>query len=279
MLARLNQLILLNYSLFGIPWILIATILASRTMQGMLTKDPQFWALLILAFTAARAVGMALNRLIDVEIDAKNPRTYRRPLPLKLVTRKEVKAVIILGSFVFVFSCYFLNMLCFYLSPIVLFQLFAYSYTKRFTSFCHFFLGSIHFFAPIFAWIAITGSLSIEPLLLGFALWLLIAGNDMIYALQDLSFDAREGLKSIPVSLGVEGTWWIVRLVHLCAFALLIALGVVAKLESLYYLGVGILFLLYSYFHLNRVNPEKMFVVCNTWGGLILLIFTLGSLL
>lgn len=270
---KINKLTLLNQSLFGIPWILIAVLFAYHDPKIAFPKG-FFWVPFFLAFFTARVLGMSLNRMIDCEIDGKNPRTKKRPLQIKIISRKEVKAIIIVCTFLFALCCYFLSPLCFFLSPFILFLLYGYSYTKRFSSLCHFFLGSIHFFGPIMAWAALTNSFDIRPVLLGGVVWLLIAANDMVYAIQDLGFDRTEGLKSIPASLGVDKTFIVARTCHLVAFSLLLVLGQLENMGFTYYVGAILVAMVYLYYHSEKRNPERTFHQCNLLGGLILLTCT-----
>lgn len=279
MWSKVNKLTLLTQSLFGLPWILVAVALAYYDRTVAIPQGFLFWISFFTAFFTARILGMSLNRMIDCEIDGKNKRTKSRPLQLKIISRNEVKILIVICTFLFVLSCYFLSPLCFFLSPFVLCLLYAYSYTKRFSALCHFFLGSIHFFGPIFAWVALTNSFDIRPLMLGGALWLLIAGNDMVYAIQDLMFDREEGLYSIPALIGEKATVWIAMGCHFIAFIFLVTLGIVSNLNLFYYCGVGLIIMTYLYYYFDDINPDKTFQKCNLFGGLILLFFTMLSVL
>lgn len=275
MWSKINQLTLLNQSLFGLPWILTAVLLVFEN-QGLPT-DLLFWSLFFAAFFSARILGMSLNRMIDCAIDGKNPRTQNRPLQLKIISRKEVKGIILFSTFLFVTSCYFLNTLCFFFSPIVLFQLYVYSFAKRISSLCHFFLGSIHFMGPIFAWMALTDSLDARPLLLGLALWLFIAGNDVVYAIQDIDFDRSFQLRSIPAWLGERRALILAKICHALAFASLFTLGFIAQLDFWYDIGVLSLIMLYLYSY--QCSPLHCFTRCNMLSGLFLLTFTSISIL
>ncbi len=280
-LARYQQLLLLEQSLFGLPWLVAAILFAliSPGASHLIFPSPLFWAALLVAFLAARALGMSLNRLIDYQIDGKNPRTSKRPLQIGLVSRDEVKWVILATSVVFLAACAYLNPLCLLLSPIVLALLFAYSFTKRFTALCHFFLGAVHFFAPIFAWAALLGTIEITPVLIGCSLWLFIAGNDMVYALQDRDFDLQEGLRSIPARMGTKVTLRMARLIHFVALLPLITLGLISELSLVYYLGVALMAALYLYYHLRlrrKGEFEQSFTACNLYGGLLFLATSIG---
>jgi 4-hydroxybenzoate polyprenyltransferase len=279
MWSKINKLTLLSQSLFGLPWILMAVAFAYHDPKILIPSHFLFWAAFFTAFLTARILGMSLNRMIDFEIDGKNPRTKNRPLQIKIISRNEVKILIVCCTVLFVACCYYLNPLCFFLSPFVLFLLYAYSFTKRISALCHFFLGAIHFFGPIFAWIALTNSLDIRPVLLGAALWLLIAANDMVYAIQDLVFDRQEGLRSVPALLGERKTLLVAKMCHACAFLILISVGLIAHMNELYFVGVGLLIMTYIYYYREKFGPEMSFQQSNLIGGLILLTFTFLAVL
>ena len=279
MWSKVNKLTLLSQSLFGLPWILMAVLFAYHDPKILIPKSFLFWIAFFTAFITARILGMSLNRMIDFEIDGKNPRTKNRPLQLKIISRTEVKLIIVLCTLLFATSCYFLSPLCFFLAPVLLFLLYAYSYTKRFTALCHFFLGSIHFFGPIFAWTALANSFDIRPILLGGALWLLIAANDMVYAIQDLMFDRQEGLRSVPALLGERGTMRVAKFCQGAAFSILLLLGTLAEMGLLYFIGVVLALLTYIYYYREKFSPEMTFQQSNLIGGLILLTFTILSVL
>jgi 4-hydroxybenzoate polyprenyltransferase len=280
-LVKYQQLLVLQQSLFGLPWVAAAVLFAltSPNWEGV-TPPPLFWGAVLLAFLSARSLGMSLNRLIDYQIDGKNPRTSKRPLQIGLISPKEVKWVIFATTLLFTGASAYLSPLCLLLSPIVLFLLFAYSFTKRFTTLCHFFLGSIHFFAPLFVWAALLDTIALTPVLLGCTLWLFIAGNDMIYALQDQDFDRSEGLKSVPARLGLKKTLLITRLIHLAAFIPLILLGLHSHLGPIYYVGICSIALLYGcmHFQVTKGDYSRAFSTCNIYGGLLFLIFSAGAL-
>jgi 4-hydroxybenzoate polyprenyltransferase len=286
-LSVLTNLVLIEQTLFGLPWVLTGAILPFA-MPGFIETFPWhnwvLWIWIVFAFIGARTAGMSLNRLIDREIDQANPRTRNRALPKGETTPFQVSMLAWLSIFLFIFSCAMINPLCFTLSPVVVLLLWAYSYTKRFTPFCHLFLGLIQFFGPFFAWIAITGTWGLPPVLLGAALMTSITANDIIYTLQDLEFDRNHQLHSIPAALGIDRSLLVARILHILTVLLLTGLGLLLRLNIVYYIGVAVIAYLYYYQH-TQLNPrdssriDDSFSRCNTLVAVTLLVFSVGDVL
>jgi 4-hydroxybenzoate polyprenyltransferase len=284
-IALFSRLTMVEQSFFGLPWVVASVLLALHVSPA---EAPHIaWGMLsfsiFIAFMSARSAGMALNRLIDKEIDAMNPRTARRPLQNGEVTTQQVGLLAAGSLFLFVLACWNINERCFFMSPVVVLLLGLYSYTKRMTSLCHFVLGSIHFFAPIFAWVAVTNQFAWAPVFLGLAIWLSIAANDIIYALQDRVFDSEHGLYSIPSRLGERWSMWIAQTLHGCAVLSLFVLGGWLQLSFIYYVGIIAIACLYILFHylLNTQNPvgiNRLFSYCNGAAALLFLCTILGVL-
>jgi 4-hydroxybenzoate polyprenyltransferase len=276
---------MIEQTLFGLPWVLTAALLPFSQVSfvsSFLWENWSLWFWILLAFISARTAGMSFNRLIDKEIDLANPRTQNRELPKGHLTPFQVAVVAWNCVFIFIFSCAMINPTCFMLSPIVVILLWAYSYTKRFTPMCHLFLGLIQFFGPVFAWIAVTGSWSISPILLGLALMCSISANDIIYALQDKEFDESYNLYSIPVVLGVKNSFIVAKLLHVMTVFFLVITGISLDLNAVYYVGVALIALIYArhYRHLQEnglqlVNPA--FFRCNSYVAITLLFFSAGA--
>ncbi len=230
------EMIKFEHSVFALPFALTGALLAWRDdgfrHEGLWLK--LIW--IVVAMVSARSVAMAFNRVLDADIDAKNPRTKSRHLPAGLLTRRFAWGFIALWAFVFIFAARELNPLCFMLAPLALGIPMLYSFTKRFTSLSHLVLGFSLGIAPAAAWIAMRGSLDLRILWLTAAVTLWTAGFDVIYACQDYAFDVQSGLHSIPKRFGIAGALWISRVLHvgmlLCLIALVqaFALGVVAML-------------------------------------------------
>src|SRR5262249_31342040 len=201
------------------------------------------------------------TRLADAAIDARNPRTAGREIPRGILRRGEVAAFVVLLSAVFILAAGMLNRACLWLSPLALAIVFSYSYTKRFLWASQVVLGLSLAIAPVGAWIAVTGGIAWPPVLLGASVLCWVAGFDVIYALQDIDFDRREGLHSIPARFGAAASLWIARLLHLVSIAALLAVYPLLPLHPVYLVGVGAVAVLLAYEHtlvraddLSKVN-------------------------
>jgi 4-hydroxybenzoate polyprenyltransferase len=213
-----------EHSVFALPFALTGAMLAWREdgfrRDGLLLK--LIW--IVVCMVAARSVAMAFNRVLDADIDARNPRTQSRHLPAGLLSRRFAWGFIAVWAFVFIFAARELNPLCFKLAPAALAIPMFYSFTKRFTSLSHIVLGFSLGIAPAAAWIAMRGSLDPRILWLTAAVTLWTAGFDIIYACQDYAFDVQSGLFSVPKQFGIAGALWISRVLHLGMLICLIAL-------------------------------------------------------
>lgn len=193
-----GKMIKFSHTVFALPFALSAVVLAWQT------RVPSAWELVLIlaAMVGARSAAMGFNRIIDADIDRKNPRTAIREIPAGILSRKEASVFVGISCLVFVGAAALLSPLCFLLSFPVLGVLFFYSYTKRFTPYCHLVLGFAISLAPVGAWVALTGTLNWGIVFLAAALWCYIAGFDILYACQDIEFDREQGLFSLPVYLG-----------------------------------------------------------------------------
>jgi 4-hydroxybenzoate polyprenyltransferase len=213
-----------EHSVFALPFALTGALLAWRD-EGF--KREGLWvrlAWIVVAMVAARSVAMAFNRVLDADIDARNPRTRARHLPAGLLSRQFAWGFIAASAFVFIFAARELNPLCFKLAPLALAIPMFYSFTKRFTSLSHIVLGFSLGIAPAAAWIAMRGSLDLRILWLTAAVTLWTAGFDIIYACQDYAFDVGAGLFSVPKSIGIAPALWISRALHFGMLVCLLAL-------------------------------------------------------
>ncbi|WP_026174425.1 UbiA-like polyprenyltransferase [Effusibacillus pohliae] len=245
-----------EHTIFALPYAYIGMIMASfykdGTWPGWRTF---FWV--TLAMVGARSAAMALNRLIDRQIDAKNPRTADRELPKGAITSFETLLFIIASLVLLGISAWMLNPLCFYLMPLAVFFLVVYSYTKRFTWACHLVLGITDGLAPLGAWIAVTGKFDLPGLLLAGAVAAWIAAFDIIYACQDVEFDRREGLYSIPARFGIAEGLWISRALDVLTIVLFLLIPLYVSLGPIYYVGVVVVAALLVYEHLI-ISPNDM---------------------
>lgn len=279
-LARLRiilDMIKFEHTIFALPFALISALLAARTLpHGLPSARTLSW--ILVAMVGARSAAMAFNRIVDARFDAANPRTAARAIPAGLLTMKQVAAFTIASVALFVLAAFELNPLCLLLSPIALAALLGYSYTKRFTSLCHLALGFAIGIAPVGAWIAVTGRLEPAPILLGAAVMLWIGGFDIIYALQDVDFDRRFGLHSLPRIMGKDRALLLSRLMHAVMLALLVTVGVISGLHVVYFAGVALVAALITYEQsivsptdLSRVNVA--FFTLNGWVSISLFAF------
>jgi 4-hydroxybenzoate polyprenyltransferase len=218
---------------------------------------------------------MSFNRLADASIDAANPRTRTRALPAGVLTHNFVRIFVIFSSAVFVLAAWELNRLAFVLSPIALAVLLLYSYTKRWTRWSHVVLGFALGIAPAAAWIAVRGSLDPRILLLTAAVTFWVGGFDVLYACQDLDFDQRAGLHSIPRYCGIGNSLWIARSFHLVMLVLLASLVWTFGLGKLAALGVVAVLLLLAYEHslVSEHDLSKLNAAFFTMNGVIAVVF------
>lgn len=229
-----------SHSVFALPFALTGALLAIE--RGVHQSSASIgvnvlW--IVLAMVAARSAAMGFNRLVDARHDALNPRTVMRELPRGAMTTGEATLFVIASSVVFVFAAGMLSRLCLLLSPVALAIVFWYSLAKRYTSYTQLFLGLAMAVAPVGGWLAAGGREGWEPWLLGLAIGTWVAGFDVLYACQDLSFDRDHGLKSIPVRFGVGRSLAISRAMHVIAIICLAALGPIADLGWIYMAGVA----------------------------------------
>ncbi len=225
---RYLSLIKFSHTIFALPFALIGFFLARRELN--IGFSWQLFLLVILCMVFARSAAMAFNRYIDRDIDEKNPRTIEREIPAGKISPPKALAFVIVNCLLFVVATWFINPLCFYLSPIALFIILVYSYTKRFTWLCHFVLGLGLSLAPIGAYLAAGGQFDIIPLLYSFAVLCWVSGFDIIYALQDEEFDRSLDLQSIPVRLGTKNSLLLSSVLHmLCAVFILMNAYLIAN--------------------------------------------------
>jgi 4-hydroxybenzoate polyprenyltransferase len=273
------EMIKFSHTIFALPFALTGALLAAR---GIPSARQIFW--IIMAMVGARTAAMAMNRLIDSDIDGRNPRTAGRAIPAGLIGKGITLFFIIAAIALMLISAAMLNPLCLKLSPIVLIFLALYSYCKRFTSLAHVVLGICLAAAPIGAWIAIRGSLDAPVLLLGSAVLFWVAGFDILYALQDLEFDRAAGLHSIPVLLGVNGSLRTARIFHTIMIGLLFTLFNLMHLGTFFLVGilVALIMLLYEHWLLRNGNLEKLdaaFFNMNGYISIAIVMFTAADVL
>jgi len=239
--------------------------------------------LVVLCMIFARSAAMAFNRYLDRNFDAKNPRTAIREIPKGIISANNALAFTLAASLLFMITCYFINTICFILSPVALLVVLGYSFTKRFTPFCHLILGLGLSLAPIGAYLAVTGVFSFLPILFSLAVIFWVSGFDIIYALQDVEFDQSQHLYSLPAWLGKEKALRVSELLHVCSALCVIAAGFYGKFGWVYWIGVTIFCVMLIYQH-SIVKPNELrkvslaFMTANGIASVVFAVFVIADL-
>ncbi len=281
-ISNFLSLVKFSHTLFALPFALIGYFLALKF--SIYSFQWQTFILMLLAMIFARNAAMAFNRYIDRTIDTANERTaVIREIPNGTIKAVHAKWFVIANCVLFIATTYFINPLCFYLSPLALLVVLGYSYTKRFTALCHLILGIGLALAPIGAYLVVVGSFAWLPLYFSFAVLFWVSGFDVIYALQDYDFDKKMNLKSIPVFLGKSGALNFSILLHIFTAFFIIYAGYQANFGLFYWLGAGIFLLLLMYQHLI-VKPNDLskvnlaFFTTNGVASVVFACFTIAEL-
>ena len=278
MLSRLRtyaSFVRFSHSVFALPFALVGAVLAARA-GGF-----EWWRLFWIAacMVTARSAAMGFNRLVDASFDGRNPRTASRELPSGRMTRREAALFVTIASFAFIACTYPLGWTCFVLSPVALAIVFWYSLAKRVTTYTQAFLGLAMAVAPVGGWLAAGGGAALEPWLLGLAIGCWVAGFDILYACQDVDFDRREGLHSIPVKFGIARSLTISRALHVVTVLALGAVGLRAELGPIYAAGVGLVAVLLvweqSLVRTDDLSQVKRAFDMNGWVGVLYFAMTL----
>jgi len=264
------EMIKWEHSVFALPFALTGAMLAA---SGVPRLGQVVW--IVVAMVAARSAGMAFNRWADAELDAVNPRTKMRAIPVGILSSGFVGWFTVVSSGVFLVAASRLNRLTLLLAPAVLAVLLLYSYTKRFTRWSHLFLGLALGIAPAGAWVAVRGSLDPRILVLTLIVLCWVGGFDMLYACQDAEHDRAAGLKSLPASMGVRGAFRVARLLHLAMLGLAVWLVHLFALGLLAWVGIALVAVLLLYEH-SIVSPHdlsRMDAAFFTTNGLVSVVF------
>lgn len=273
-LVTFGRMIKFSHTVFALPFALAAALLASREV-GL--PWPRLVAILV-AMAGARTAAMGFNRIVDRQIDARNPRTANRELPRGAVSLRAAWTLTLLATAAFLGAAAFLGPLCLALSPVALLFLFGYSYTKRFTALCHLVLGLAIGAGPAGAWIAVRGDFGWVPGLLMIAVMTWIAGFDVLYALADRDFDRGAGLHSIPARFGVAGALWISGALHVLTVAALGTLAFAGGLHLPYIVGVLLIagLLIYEHALLRPSDLSKLDMAFFTLNGYVSVAFVVA---
>ena len=273
-LLRHANLVRLPHTVFALPFALVGVVLASYVAP--ITASDVIWV--VVAFTSARFAAMGFNRIVDRDIDARNPRTRTREIPSGSMSVREASAAVTIASIVFMIAAWQLNFLCLLLSPLALAWVFFYSYTKRFTRWSHLVLGVGLSIAPVGGYLAITGHWGspwwmLIALAIAVASW--VGGFDILYALQDVSFDRENGLYSVPAAFGESNALGIARGLHLLTVAALAIGGLGAGAGVVYFAGVMVagLLLLYEHSLVKADDFSRLDAAFFTMNGVISIVF------
>ena len=262
-----GRMIKFSHTIFALPFALTSFVVSGREFPLTLSKF--FW--IVIAMAGARSAAMGFNRIVDARYDAKNPRTVNREIPRGVITQKQAWIFVVIASTALVLASYFLNPLCFILSPVALFFVLFYSLTKRFTATAHIFLGIALGIAPLGAWIAMSGQWDWTAFMLGCAVLTWVSGFDIIYACQDYEFDRSEGLFSIPGKFGIANALWISRFLHATAIFFLTYVGSHWELGWIYFAGVCIIatLLIYEQSLVHAHDLSKVNIAFMNMNGII----------
>jgi len=276
------SLVKFSHTIFAMPFAFIGYFIAikSNYYEFNLIK----LLLVVLCMIFARNAAMSFNRYIDRKIDLLNPRTKVREIPQGLLKASSVLWFVVINSLFFIFTTFFINSICFYLSPVALLVVLGYSATKRFTSLCHLILGLGLSLAPIGAYLAVSGKFTLLPIIYSFVVLCWVSGFDIIYALQDEEFDKSQQLHSIPSILGKKGAIIVSTLLHICSAILVIIAGLIFPFGWLYWIGSTLFIGLLIYQHLlvkpgdlSKINAA--FFTSNGIASVIFATFTIIDLL
>lgn len=274
------SLIKFSHTIFALPFAVIGFFLATIQITSPIEWVKLIYVVLCMVF--ARSAAMAFNRYIDRDIDKKNERTAQvREIPNGSIKPTSALVFVIINCILFIATTYFINPLCFYLSPVALLVVLGYSLTKRFTALCHLVLGIGLSLAPIGAYLAVTGKFDWLPLFFSFAVLFWVSGFDIIYALQDEEFDKQQKLHSIPVMFGKKNALFLSTLLHIVTASLILFAGFYAGFGYFYWIGSGIFIALLVYQHLivKPNNLSRVNLAFFTTNGIASVVFSVFVLL
>jgi 4-hydroxybenzoate polyprenyltransferase len=257
-LRKYFEFVRFSHTVFALPFALASMMAAARAERGW--PGWRTFLLIVAAMVCARTAAMGFNRIVDRKFDALNPRTAQRHLPKGRIRQGSAWVLVCLSATGFLVVTWFINPICFYLSPVALFVVCFYSYTKRFTDYSHLFLGLALGIAPLGAWLAVRGELDWPPVVLAAAVVLWLVGFDIIYATQDHEFDKAQGLRSLPARLGIPTSLRVARVAHAMMAILLLAFGLISNLHMPYYLGLAIILICLAVQHVlaRKQDPVSL---------------------
>ncbi len=268
-----------SHTVFALPFALGAMWEAARPTGGW--PGWRTFGLIVAAMVCARTAAMGFNRIADWRFDAMNPRTAGRHLPAGKIGRVEAWTTVAVSAAGFVVVCFFINWICFALSPVALVVIGFYSLTKRFTSFSHFFLGLSLALAPLGAWLAVTGELAWPAVVLAAAVVFWLVGFDIIYATQDVEFDRQAGLHSLPARLGIPAALRVAQAAHGVMAVALLGFGLISGMQWRYYVGLALIVvcLVWQHFLAAKQDPVSLNVAFFRMNAIISGVFLLAVVL
>ncbi len=273
------SLVKFSHTVFALPFAVIGFFLGVRHNGS--APDWMLFVKVVLCMVFARTAGMAFNRYADRNVDAKNDRTKSREIPSGIISSNAALLLIIISALLFIATTYFINTICFYLSPVALAVIFGYSLTKRFTALCHFILGLGLSLAPIGAYLAVTGKFDMLPVLFSVSVLTWVSGFDIIYALQDEEFDKQNKLFSVPAAVGKKTALMISKAAHFAAAFFIITAGIIGEMTMWYWAGTIVFTGLLVYQH-SLVKPDdlrKVNVAFFTTNGIASVVFSVFVLI
>lgn len=285
MISTVNKylsLVKFSHTIFAMPFAMTGFFMA--TIKAQQPFHWQQFVLVVLCMVFARSAAMAFNRWLDADIDKRNPRTAKREIPAGIIAPGNALFFVITNAALFMLCSWFINRLCFFLSPVALLVVLGYSYTKRFTALCHLVLGLGLSLAPIGAFLSVTGYFDLLPVLVSVLVLCWVSGFDIIYALQDEEFDRSQSLNSIPAWLGKPGALRFSEVLHIIAGILVLSIGVMGHFHWLYWIGAGVFIIMLISQHLlvkphdlSRVNLA--FMTTNGIASVVYAVFVISDML
>jgi len=285
MISTVNKylsLVKFSHTIFAMPFAMTGFFMA--TIKAQQPFHWQLFVLVVLCMVFARSAAMAFNRWLDADIDKRNPRTAQREIPAGIIAPGNALFFVIANAALFMLCSWFINRLCFFLSPVALLVVLGYSYTKRFTALCHLVLGLGLSLAPIGAFLSVTGYFDLLPVLVSVLVLCWVSGFDIIYALQDEEFDRSQSLNSIPAWLGKPGALRFSEVLHIIAGIIVLGIGVMGHFHWLYWIGAGVFIIMLISQHLlvkphdlSRVNLA--FMTTNGIASVVYAVFVISDML
>ena len=270
-LRKYFEFVRFSHTVFALPFALAAMFAAG--WPGWRT-----FGLILAAMVCARTAAMGWNRIVDERFDAQNPRTKERHLPAGKIGRMEAWMIVAGSAAGLILVCWFINQICFWLSPVALMVIGFYSFTKRFTNFSHFVLGLSLALAPLGAWLAVTGKFAWAPVVLAVAVVFWLVGFDIIYATQDVEFDRQVGLHSLPAKAGIPAALRMAQAAHAVMALALLAFGLISRRQWPYYVGwtVIVACLIWQHFLARKQDPVSLNAAFFRMNAIISVVFLLA---